>query len=411
MNKSKVLEIIQNGENSGIEFKRDDLRPEQIARELVAMANFKGGRIILGVEDDGTISGLQRDDLETWIMDTVFGRYIHPQILPFYEEVDLGDGKRIAIITISEGVSKPYVLRHNDREDIYIRIGSTCRLATREQTARLFESGGLLHTEILPVSGTTLDDLDLARLKDYLQNLVGDTETPESAKAWIERLCGLGFMAEHGGTMYCTIAGLLLFGHSPRHSLRQAGIRWMCFEGVDMDYSAKDDTIIDAPMVALGAGRSGSGRHIVQGGLIERLMDRIRPFITGPDVMVDHLRREPTYLYPLDAIREAILNALAHRDWTRSTEIEIVNYADRIEITSPGALPNSMTIEKVLAGQRSPRNSIIVDVLRDYGYVEVRGMGVRRKIVPLTREFTGKEAILKPTDDYFKVIIPSKSGP
>jgi len=408
MERSKILEIIANGENSGVEFKRDDVRPEQIAREIVAMANFQGGRVFLGVEDDGSISGIQRKDLETWVMDSVFGRYVHPQILPFYEEVELGEGKRVAVITISEGVSKPYVLRNKDREDIYIRVGSTCKLASREQTARLFASGGLLHTEILPVSGTTLDDLDLARLKDYLQNLVGDADTPESSAAWVERLCGLGFMVRQGSESLCTIAGVLLFGHGPRHSLRQAGIRWMSFSGVDMEYAAEDDTIMDGPMVALGAGRSGSGRRTIQGGLLERLLDRMRPFITGPDVMVDHLRREPTFHYPVDAIREAILNALAHRDWTRATEIEVVNYADRIEITSPGALPNSMTIEKVLAGQRSPRNPIIVDVLRDYGYVEVRGMGVRRKIVPLTREFTGKEAILEPADDYFRVIIPSK---
>lgn len=404
---SKILQLIKNGENSGVEFNRDDLRPEQLAREIVALANLKGGLVILGVEDDGTLSGVTRDNLETWIMDTVFGRYVHPQILPYYEEVEVQEGVRLAIITIAEGVSKPYVLRHNGREDIYVRVGSTCRLATREQSARLFASGGLLHTEILPVSGTILDDLDLARLKDYLQNLVADPEVPDSTQAWIDRLCGLGFMVKQGEGVFCTIAGLVLFGHSPRHSLRQAGIRWMSFADVDMNYAAEDDTLLDGPIVPLGMGKPGV-RQIKQDGLLEKLMDRVRPFISGPDVMVDNLRREPRYFYPLDALREAILNAVAHRDWTRATEIEVVNFSDRIEITSPGSLPNSMTLEKVLAGQRSPRNSLIVDVLRDYGYVEVRGMGVRRKIVPLTLEFTGKDAILESTDDYFRVTLPAK---
>lgn len=67
-----------------------------------------------------------------------------------------------------------------------------------------------------------------------------------------------------------------------------------------------------------------------------------------------------------------------------------------------------MTIEKMLAGQRSPRNSIIVDIMRDYGYVDARGMGVRRKIVPLTREYAGKDAIFKLTDDFVRVVIPAR---
>src|SRR5690348_9465881 len=137
MLKSELLELVANGESSGVEFKRDDVRPEQLAKEIVALANFQGGRLLLGVEDDGSISGLTRTDTERWVMDTVFGRYVHPMILPFYEEVALEDGRRVAIITIQPGVTKPYVVRHNDREDIYIRVGTISRLASREQQARL----------------------------------------------------------------------------------------------------------------------------------------------------------------------------------------------------------------------------------------------------------------------------------
>jgi|GEM_PF-5755239 len=111
--------------------------------------------------------------------------------------------------------------------------------------------------------------------------------------------------------------------------------------------------------------------------------------------------------YPLDAVREALVNALIHRDWTRALEVEAVNYEGRLEITSPGALQNSMTLKKMLAGQRSPRNPIIVDVMRDYGYVEAHGMGVRRKIVPLTRQYTGKDARFLLADDFLRVIIPA----
>ncbi len=87
-------------------------------------------------------------------MDTVFGRKVHPQILPYYEEVRFDDGRRVAVITLTQGTAKPYVVRHNDREEIYVRVGSTSRLAKREQQARLFSAGGMIHAELLLVSGS-----------------------------------------------------------------------------------------------------------------------------------------------------------------------------------------------------------------------------------------------------------------
>jgi len=155
MLKAELLEIIANGENSGVEFKRDDLRPEQLAKEIVAMANLNGGRIFIGVEDDGTISGIQRTDLETWLMNTVFRHYVHPMLLPYYEEIAIDNEHKIAVVSFDRGTAKPYVLRHNGREEIYIRVGTVSRLASREQQLRLFETGEMLHSETLPVSGTS----------------------------------------------------------------------------------------------------------------------------------------------------------------------------------------------------------------------------------------------------------------
>ena len=412
MLKSDVLQMIANGENSGVEFKRDDLRPEQLAKEIVALANLKGGSLLLGVEDDGSISGIQRADLELWVMDTVFGRYVHPMILPYYEEVAFDDGRRVAVISLTEGAAKPYVLRNNGREEIYVRVGSTSRLATREQQARLFESGGLLHSEVLPVSGSTLDDLDLARLTDYLLSITGDPSAPATPADWEQRLAGLGFMvARPDGPLVCTIAGLVLFGHAPRRAMRYAGVRWMSFAGTDKEYNAQDDSVLDGPLLALWRGGPGEPREFVEGGLLERLVDRMRPFTTqAGGVLQDGVRRDAVERYPAEAVREAVLNALVHRDWTRAMEVEVVNYADRLEVISPGSLQNSMTVEKMLAGQRSARNPIIVAVMRDYGYVEHRGMGVRRKIVPLTREFAGRDARFEATDDFLRVSLPARTG-
>ncbi len=109
MLKSDLLEIIANGENSGVEFKRDDIRPEQLAKEIVAFANVQGGRILLGVEDNGRITGLHRTEPQEWVLN-VFRDKVHPQIIPFYEEVVVEQGVRVGVITIAPGISKPYVV-------------------------------------------------------------------------------------------------------------------------------------------------------------------------------------------------------------------------------------------------------------------------------------------------------------
>ncbi|MDO5667366.1 MAG: ATP-binding protein [Alcaligenaceae bacterium] len=404
MLKTELLEIITNGENSGIEFKRDDIRPEQLAKEVVAMANFQGGRILLGVEDDGSITGIQRADLEKWVMN-VFQSKIHPMILPFYEEVKLDDDKIIAVVSFSLGISKPYVLRHDGKEEIYIRIGTTSRLAIREQQMRLFELGGMLHTEAMPVPRTDINSLDDARLVNYIRDILCDPDVPQSPEAWQTRLLALGFLTEAAGNLCCTIAGLLLFGKSPRRYLKQAGLRVMAFHGEDKEYQAVLDEIIDGPMV----GRfdvEQADKRLIDGGIIERFMQIMTPFISQEAGEVNQsLRRETQWFYPLEAVRETLINALAHRDWTRFVEIEVSAYSDRLEIISPGALPNSMTVEKMKAGQRSPRNTIVMEVLRDYGYVDYRGMGVRTKIVPLTKALSGKEPEFELTEDYLKTVL------
>ena len=404
MLRTELLEIIASGENSGIEFKRDDIRPEQLAIEVVAMANFQGGKVLLGVEDDGTISGIQRVDLEEWVMN-VFQSRIHPMILPFYEIVRLDDEKAVAVISFPQGISKPYVVRDRGREDVYIRVGSTSRIATREQQMRLFELGGMLHTEVMPVPRTDISCLDDARLSDYFRNILRDPDVPETQEQWQTRLLGLSFLTEAGGNICCTVAGLVLFGKNPRRYLKQSGLRVMAFNASDKEYQAVLDDILDGPMVGRWDIEEGE-RCLVDGGLIERFIEQMKPFISQEADQIDAgLRRETQWFYPLEAVRESLINALAHRDWTRFVEIEVVNYSDRFEVISPGALNNSMTVDKMKAGQRSPRNTIIMEVLRDYGYVDYRGMGVRTKIVPLTRQLTGKDPEFIVTDDYLKTVL------
>jgi len=150
---------------------------------------------------------------------------------------------------------------------------------------------------------------------------------------------------------------------------------------------------------------------LIDGGVIERFIEQISPFVSLEAAAIDeNFRREIQWFYPIDAIREVVVNALVHRDWTRFVDIEVGIYADRFEVISPGALQNSMTIEKMIAGQRSPRNILIMEVLRDYGYVDYRGMGIRTKVVPLMKSMNHVEPIFEVTEDYVKTILPRAKG-
>ena len=411
MKRQELLEMIANGENSSVEFKLDDIRPEQLAREAVGLANMQGGIILLGVSDAGEIIGITRSHLEEWIMDTVFGRYVHPLIIPIYQEIVFPENRRVAVVSLSAGAAKPYVVRCNDREDMYVRIGSVTRLATREQALRLFGSGGLLHTETLPVSGTAIHHLDRARLDNYFRDFLNDPDIPASESGWLERLEDMGFMTtDSNGHKVCTIAGLALFGIRPRRHLPQAGLRIMVFDAADKQYQALLDTVLDGPMVGRWAFNRKT-RTLIDDGLIEKFIRAVEPFMTEEANVIDrNLRRERRWNYPVEAVRETVLNALVHRDWTRSTDVEVTRYVNRLEIISPGALPNSMTVEKMKAGRRTPRNSVILEVMRDYGYVDARGMGVRTKVIPLTRLYTGVDPDFEATDDFLKTTIRAAGG-
>ena len=122
------------------------------------------------------------------------------------------------------------------------------------------------------------------------------------------------------------------------------------------------------------------------------------------------MSREPRWNYPFEAAREAVVNAVTHRDRARYAEIGVVRYADRMEILSRGALQNSTTVRKMLAGRRSPRNLVISEVIRDRRYADAHGMGIRNKIVPLLRARNGVAPEFDADEDHLKLARRRGSG-
>ncbi len=394
MLKSELLELLNQGEGPKLEYKQDNIRPESLAKEIVGFANMNGGQILMGIEDDGSVSGIQRDNFHEWLMDTVVGRYVHPFILPDYEEVTFKD-KKIAVVKIPQGNNKPYVLRLNDREDIYVRYGNTCQLATREQQARLFDTGGLLSAEKFPVHGSTIADLDKRRYKEYFYNVLKHPSVDDLQKLLIDR----GFLVGESPNLSCSYFAYALFAKTPQVRLPQAGLRLTVYDGEDKDYNTRFDRDFDMPMVEYRG--SNQITNPVETALHENI--HFAEYIIQE--RLEGMTRKRVWDYPQEVIRELVINALIHRDWTKQDYVRVVIYANRFEITSPGALPNGMTVEKIKSGESVPRNPLSARIFRDYGYLEQQGMGIRLKVIPLMLEHNGREPDFKSTEDHFKVTL------
>lgn len=371
--RTDLLEIIANGENSGVEFKRDVLANHDLAKELVAFSNYSGGMVLLGVEDDGRIFGVTRADLEEWVM-TACRDKIRPSIIPFFEVVrNVEQGKNVAIVRVTPGFDV-HSMWHNNRNTYYIRVGTQSREPSPEELGRLFQQRGSFRAELRPVSGATLTDLDRRRLRDYFGR-IRQQEVPsdEDEAAWQTLLVNTEIMTEEGVTM----GGMLLFGTTPNRFLPHAGVDAAAFPGPEKDYAARERTTLRGPMTPLF---DASGA-LVENGLVEQALDFVRRN-TPVTAAIENGTRVEKPAYPSDVLREAIVNALIHRDYLlSSTDIELVIYSNRLEIISPGRLPNSITPDRMRAGCRAARNELIKEVMRDYRYLEHMGMGIPRKII------------------------------
>ena len=204
-----------------------------------------------------------------------------------------------------------------------------------------------------------------------------------------------------------TLARVLLFGRNPNKFLPQAGIDAAAFPGTEKDYAAIERKKLRGPMTPLMDQRD----ELVEAGLVEQAFDFVRRNTRPTAILEDGVRRKERPVYPPEAIREVLVNALIHRDYLlAATDIELGVYSDRLEVISPGRLPNGITPTRMRAGCRAARNQLIKDIMRDYGYLEHMGLGVPRKIVKCMLQHNGTDPVLLEEDERFTVRLLAGHG-
>ncbi|QTA79209.1 ATP-dependent DNA helicase RecG C-terminal domain-containing protein [Desulfonema limicola] len=258
---------------------------------------------------------------------------------------------------------------------------------TSQEFLAIIQNGENSGVEILSVSGTNFSHLDMRRVQDYFSRIRKLSPLPDKDAEWERLLINMEYMTEQNQKSLCTVAGLLLFGRKPRRFLFQAGMEWIVFPGIQKEYDTRDRAGIDGPLVGLW----DSNGELVEDGILEMLMSRVRQHASKEKLSENYLTRIIEWDFSPEAVREALINAFVHRDWTRPTDIEVCLYADRMEIISPGPLPNNVTVERMKQGLRVPRNPILIQTMKDYGYVEHMGMGVRNKIIAGMKKHNGTE--------------------
>ena len=351
----QIEQLIEQVENSAVEFKNSEVQPESLAREIVAFANSSGGTILIGVEDSGKITGVDQHQTETWVANIVRNNVI-PAIAPQITEWELSQ-KKVLAIEVSRVLDKPYQTLDGK---FWIRVGSTNRMATKEELSRLFQQAGLVHFDIAPLEQTSITDLDDRKLHEYWFTYysINYLELEQEEQKRLLRNADILGLLEGEETV--TVGGMLLFGKDPQRRIPQSFITFAVFDGLLLT-----DELLD---------KQNIGGTLPE--LIQQTHAKTRTFVPKPSTL-SGMQRVEVPMIPDKVIREALVNAVCHRDYSISNRrIAVYVFRDRLEISSPGRLPNTLNLEKILTGNSAPRNQFLLKYLDNMKYIDGLGRGV-----------------------------------
>jgi ATP-dependent DNA helicase RecG len=352
MTPEELEQIIIKGETLQTEFKSAKVHPDALAAAIVSFLNTAGGLLLLGVEDDRTITGIDNEDTACQRVEQILANNITPRATAYIESVKYA-GKTLLKIAVSQGLDRPY---HTRRGQCFIRVNAGKRFASREEIRRMYLTVRAFYYDESSVLNTGLSDIELQAFDDFLNLAYGYPKDDTRTAAERSRLLNnLKAMQDE----QLTIAGLLFFGHHPQDHLPTARVDFARF-------ADRGEVILDKKTLM--------GRLSKQ---LEGMEEILRLHLSNRGV-IREFEPESRYEMPLEMLREALVNALVHRDYSLSAPIRVLMFNDRLEVHSPGGLPNSVTLENIRAGIHVERNPIILSLMAKLGLMTRLGTGILR---------------------------------
>ncbi|PQQ41304.1 ATP-dependent DNA helicase RecG [Photorhabdus luminescens] len=380
METQELLAIIARDEDSRHQFKADVNNASSLGAEMVAFSNGTGGLILIGVNNgDGSRSGLTREDIGriNQIIANAATNNVRPPINPVTENIQLPDGLVIAV-HIEQGISKPYM---DTQGYVWVKNGSDKRRVTaREELQRMFQEAALIHADETPVSGTSVADIDQEFFDSFFEGEYGERveEQGVSRSQLLENMN----LAKNGQLNIC---GTLLFASRPQIRLPVFIVKAVAFPGVDIE----DEHYIDSQDI---------------NGKLSDVFQKVLGFVLAN---IRHIQNKQSFNslgepeIPRIVLEELISNALIHRDYFVSAPVKVLVFADRIEIISPGHLPNNLTIENIKMGNSNIRNPILASFASKVLPYRGLGSGIKRAI----KAYPDIELIDNREGNTFKAII------
>ncbi len=341
------------GEDSRRQFKRDMTNVDALAAEMAAFANAEGGVIYLGVDDDGALPGLSRADVVriNQLIGNAAAQHVRSPLTVQSENIEVANGRLVIVLTVPKGIDKPYFDRNGV---IWQKNGADKRrVNSKEELRRLFQSVDQFHADELPTKAG-IDKLDKLRFRDFLRD-VYKQEYPDADAARLTLLQNMNLATENG---VLNLAGVLLFAERPEWIKPQFVVKAIRYPGNAIhvsEYLDSEDFAGPLPQMFAGA--------------MAFVMRNLRKVQAGQGVNAPGKPEIPPTVF-----EELLVNALAHRDSLISAPIRLFIFDNRIEIISPGHLPNNLTVAKIRAGNSIIRNPILVSYIAK-GLLPYRGLG------------------------------------
>lgn len=357
MNKGELKKITGTGESDTVEFK-DNFDKETI-ETAGAFANTKGGVILVGVSNKGVIKGIQigSGTLKDWT--NKISQSTDPRLIPEVEQSRI-DGRDIVIFHIKEFPIKPISVSGR----CFKRVGNSNRQMTPHEISQMHLDSTGMSWDAFPTEDKSIKDIDLRKVEKYIResNAAGRRKIEDSPTEVLKKL-------ELIKDKKATWAAILTFGKEPQRPLLQSAAHCGRFR-IDKTQII-DDLMVETDLI----------------GQVDEVMKFITRHISVKYEFDGKPKRKEVWEYPLEALREAVINAIVHRDYTASSNVQVEIYDDRIEIWNPGILMLGITIEDLYKKEHKSmiRNKLVAQVFYDIGYIEKYGSGTI-KIIDLCKQ-------------------------